>query len=47
MEQGLFLSRPTHKAGVLVLEKLNTQGMGRSAQGTVVSPGSNVHRKQG
>ena len=35
------------KARLLVLEKLNTQAMTRSAQGTVASPGRNVHRKQG
>ena len=35
------------KAGLLVLEKLNTQGMTRSAQGTVAAPGGNVQQKAG
>ena len=35
------------KARLLVLEKLNTQAMTRSAQGTVASPGRNVQQKAG
>ena len=30
-----------------MLEKLNTQGMGRSTQGTLAAPGSNVQEKAG
>ena len=35
------------KDGLLVLEKLNTQGMTRSAKGTVAAPDGNVQQKAG
>ena len=35
------------KAGTVVIEKLNTRGMTRSAQGTAEAPGTNVRAKAG
>ena len=43
----LVAHRLAHKARLVVLEKLNTQGMTASAKGTQEAPGTNVKAKSG